>query len=265
MLTWRSIANRLWHYHFGRGIVETPNDFGRNGALPTHPQLLDFLAATLRDNGQSQKALHRMIVCSAVYRQATADNAAFAAIDAENRYLWRQNRRRLDAEAVRDSVLAASGTLDRRMGGPGFEPFAFKDDHSPIYDHSDPAKVDGPQVRRRSVYRFIVRSVPNPFMEALDCADPNLNTPVRSQTLTALQALALWNDLFMLRQSQEFARRLERRSGDTRTRIMTAFRLALSRDPDQSELDALANYANKHGLPHACRLLYNTNEFVFID
>ena len=95
------------------------------------------------------------------------------------------------------------------MGGPGFELFYFKDDHSPIYDHTDPAKVDNPQVRRRTVYRFNVRSVPNPFMEALDCADPNLNTPVRSQTLTALQALALWNDLFMVRQSREFARRLE--------------------------------------------------------
>ena len=265
MLTWRSIANRLWHYHFGRGIVETPNDFGRNGATPTHPELLDFLAATLRDNGQSQKSLHRMIVCSAVYRQTAADNPAFAAIDADNRYLWRQNRRRLDAEAIRDSVLAASGTLDRRMGGPGFEPFSFKDDHSPVYDHSDAAKIDDPLMRRRTIYRFIVRSVPNPFMEALDCADPNLNTPVRSQTLTALGALALWNDLFMLRQSQELARRLEQHSGDTRARIVTAFRLTLARAPDQSELDALTDYADKHGLAHACRLLYNTNEFVFVD
>ena len=111
-------------------------------------------------------------------------------------------------------MLAVSGTLDRRMGGPGFEAFSFKDDHSPIYDHSDPARIDAREVRRRAVYRFIVRSVPNPFMEALDCADPNLNTPVRSQTLTALQALALWNDLFMLRQSQELASRLERQCAD---------------------------------------------------
>ena len=186
VLTWRSIANRLWHYHFGRGIVETPNDFGRNGALPTHPELLDWLAVSVRDRGQSLKVLHRLIVCSAVYRQESFDTPSLAAIDADNHFLWRQNRRRLDAEAVRDSVLATAGTLDVRMGGPGFEPFFFKDDHSPIYDHSDPAKIDGPAVRRRSVYRFIVRSVPNPFMEALDCADPNLNTPVRSQTLTAL-------------------------------------------------------------------------------
>jgi mono/diheme cytochrome c family protein len=265
VLTWRSIANRLWHYHFGRGLVETPNDFGRNGARPTHPELLDWLAAAIRDNGQSLKALHRLIVCSAVYRQVTSDNTAYGAIDADNRFLWRQNRRRLDAEAVRDSVLAVAGTLDRRMGGPGFEPFSFKDDHSPVYDHSDPARIDGPQVRRRAIYRFIVRSVPNPFMEALDCADPNLNTPVRSQTLTALQALALWNDLFMLRQSQELARRLERQSAGIRPQIMAAFRLAFGREPDRSELDSLAAYATKHNLADACRVLFNANEFVFVD
>ena len=172
VLTWRSMANRVWSYHFGRGIVETPNDFGRNGAQPTHPELLDWLAVELRDNGQSLKALHRLIVCSAVYRQASGAKPASDLIDAENRYLWRQNRRRLDAEAVRDSVLTASGTLDARMGGPGFELFYFKDDHSPIYDHTDATKVDNPQVRRRTVYRFTVRSVPNPFMEALDSPTP---------------------------------------------------------------------------------------------
>jgi hypothetical protein len=265
MLTWRSIANRLWYYHFGRGIVETPNDFGRNGALPSHPELLDWLAVELRDRGQSLKALHRLIVSSAVYRQSSRGNAAYEAIDMDNRYLWRQNRRRLDAEAVRDGVLAAAGTLEFRMGGPGFELFSFKDDHSPVYDHTTPEKVDNPQVRRRSVYRFIVRSVPNPFMEALDCADPNLNTPVRGQTLTALQALALWNDLFMVRQSQEFARRLERTQTDLPSRIEEAFRRALGRAPRTTERDALAAYAAKHGVAHACRLIFNMNEFLFID
>jgi Protein of unknown function (DUF1553)/Protein of unknown function (DUF1549)/Planctomycete cytochrome C len=265
MLTWRAIANRLWQYHFGRGIVETPNDFGRNGAQPTHPELLDWLAISLLENGQSLKALHRLIVCSAVYRQSSRGNPAFESIDAENRFLWRQNRRRLDAETVRDSVLMVSGTLDRRMGGPGFELFAFKDDHSPVYDHTDPATVDNPQVRRRTIYRFTVRSVPNPFMEALDCADPNLNTPVRSQTLTALQALALWNDLFMVRQSHELARRLEESSNNLRGQVVALYRLALSRDPRDQELAALAAYAAEHGLANACRLLWNTNEFVFVD
>jgi hypothetical protein len=265
MLTWRSIANRLWHYHFGRGIVETPNDFGRNGGLPSHPALLDWLALELKDRGGSLKALQRLIVCSAVYRQTSRDDAASAAIDADNRFLWRQNRRRLDAEAVRDSILAVSGSLDPRMGGPGFELFAFKDDHSPVYDHTNPAKVDNPQVRQRSVYRFVVRSVPNPFMEALDCADPNLNTPVRSQTLTALQALALWNDLLIVRQSREFAGRLARMTSQPREQIVAAYRLALGREPGDGELDGLAAYAAKHGLPNACRVLWNTNEFVFVD
>jgi hypothetical protein len=265
VLTWRSIANRVWHYHFGRGIVETPNDFGRNGARPSHPELLDWLAALLRDHHQSLKALQRLLVCSSVYRQSSLGQPAFEAIDSDNRYLWRQNRRRLDAESIRDGVLAIAGTLDQRMGGPGFELFHFKDDHSPVYDHSAPDKVDNPLVRRRSVYRFVVRSVPNPFMEALDCADPNLNTPVRSQTLTALQALALWNDLFIVRQSREFALRLERSPSDPRARIVAAHRSSLGRAPSGKELDSLAAYSSKHGLAAACLLLWNTNEFVFID
>jgi hypothetical protein len=110
-----------------------------------------------------------------------------------------------------------------------------------------------------------VRSVPNPFMEALDCADPNINTPVRSQTLTALQALALWNDLFMVRQAREFASRLEHNVADPAARIVAAYRLALGREPRDDERHALAAYATKHSLAHACRLLWNTNEFVFID
>jgi hypothetical protein len=265
VLTWRSIANRVWHYHFGRGIVDSPNDFGRNGSLPTHPELLDWLAVELLENGQSIKALHRQIVRSAAYRQASRGDQDNERIDAENRFLWRQNRRRLDSEALRDSVLAVCGTLDRRMGGPGFDLFRFKDDHSPVYDHSDPAHIDNPSVRRRTVYRFVVRSVPNPFLEALDCADPNLNTPVRSQTLTALQALALLNDRFMIGESEAFAARLESQPGDLGSRIVAAYRIALGRPPRDSERDALASYAARHGLANACRILLNTNEFMFVD
>lgn len=265
VLTWRSIANRVWHYHFGRGLVDTPNDFGRNGGRPSHPELLDWLAVQVRDQNGSLKTLHRLIVTSAVYRQQSAGDPRKAARDGDNRLLWRQNRRRLDAESVRDGVLATSGSLNRRMGGPGFELFAFKDDHSPVYDHTDPAHIDYPQARRRSVYRFVVRSVANPFMEALDCADPNINTPVRGQTLTALQALALFNDLFVARQAQEFARRLEQHPGETRDHVVAAFRATLGRDPTAAEQTALAAYAARHGLANACRLLWNTNEFNFID
>jgi hypothetical protein len=265
VLTWRSIANRVWHYHFGRGLVDTPNDFGRNGSGPTHPELLDWLAVELLENGGSLKQLHRLIVKSATYCQSSQHNAECARLDADNRFLWRMNRGRLDAESIRDSVLALSGKLDNKMGGPGFELFRFKDDHSPVYDHTASEKIDDPASWRRTIYRFTVRSVPNPFLECLDCADPNLNTPVRSATLTALQALALLNDPFMLKQAEYFARRLKTMRQDPADQIEAAYSLAFGRLPTAEERRSLAEYASKHGLASACRLLFNANEFVFID
>jgi hypothetical protein len=265
-LTWKSIINRVWHYHFGRGIVDTPGDFGRNGSLPTHPELLDWLAVQFRDGGGSLKKMHRLIVCSAAYRQVSHDNPRSAREDADNRYLWRMNRTRLDAETVRDGVLAISGALDRTMGGPGFELFRFKDDHSPIYDHSALEKIHDPKTYRRTVYRFTVRSVPNPFLDALDCADPNINTPVRNTTLTALQALVLLNDPFMVRQANLFADRLRTaRAGDPAGQVDLAYRLAFGRPPTDEERAAVVEHVRKHGLPTACRVLFNTSEFVFID
>jgi hypothetical protein len=264
-LTWRSIVNRIWQGHFGRGLVDTPNDFGRNGSRPTHPELLDWLGVEFRDNGASFKKLHRLILTSAVYRQASKHDAANARIDADNRYLWRMNRARLDAESIRDSVLSISGKLDLTMGGPGFELFRFKDDHSPVYDHTALEKIHDPATYRRTVYRFTVRSVPNPFLECLDCADPNINTPVRNTTLTALQALALLNDPFMVRQAEYFAERVKKMSDDPDKQIDMAYRLAFGRLPKAEERTALAAYAKKHGLANLCRLLFNANEFVFVD
>ncbi len=264
-LTWRSIVNRVWHYHFGRGIVDTPSDFGRNGSLPTHPELLDWLAAEFRDGGGSFKKLHRLIVLSAAYRQASTDNPVEAKIDADARYLWRMTRQRLDAEEVRDATLAVSGKLNLKMGGPGFELFRFKDDHSPVYDHTAVDKINDPANWRRTVYRFTVRSVPNPFLDCLDCADPNVNTPVRNTTLTALQALALLNDPFMLKQADCFAERLQKISDDPAKQVRAAYRLAFGRLPTGEERDALAEYAKTHGLAKACRVLFNANEFVFVD
>jgi hypothetical protein len=265
VLTWRSVVNRLWQYHFGRGLVDTPNDFGRNGSRPTHPELLDWLAVELRDGGGLFKKLHRLILLSAAYRQSSRQDAAAASLDADNRYLWRMNRQRLDAEAVRDSVLAVSGKLDLRTGGPGFELFRFKDDHSPVYDHTALEKINDPSTFRRTVYRFTVRSVPNPFLECLDCADPNLNTPVRNTTLTALQALALLNDPFMVKQAEYFAERLKKTNDNPGKQIEAAYRLAFGRLPTGGEREALVAYARKHGLANACRVLFNTNEFVFVD
>ncbi len=290
-LTWRSIVNRVWHYHFGRGLVDTPNDFGRNGSAPTHPELLDWLASvfaapaatpgssagTKRPGhagspspavpglGGSLKRLHRLLLLSAVYRQASTERPEAARVDADNRLLWRMNRQRLDAESLRDTVLAVSGKLDLAMGGPGFELFRFKDDHSPVYDYEAREKVDDPRTWRRTVYRFTVRSVQNPFLECMDAADPNLNTPVRSTTLTALQALALLNDPFMVRQSEFLAVRVRRAGPDPGRQVDAAYRLAYGRLPRPEERTALTAYASRHGMANACRLLLNANEFVFVD
>jgi hypothetical protein len=264
-LTRRSVVNRLWQHHFGKGIVDTPSDFGRNGGRPSHPELLDWLADEFGKRGESLKAMHRLMVTSTAYRQQSKHDAKAAALDADNRLLWRMSRSRLDAESVRDAVLAVSGKLDRRMGGPGFEAFRFKDDHSPIYDHEDLERIHDPATHRRTVYRFTVRSVPSPLIDCLDGADPNASTPVRNSTLTALQALALLNDPFLVRQSEHFAERLQKLSDERGRQIEAAYRLAFGRPPSAAERDALAAYAKKHGLANACRLLFNANEFVFVD
>ncbi len=263
-LTWRSFVNRVWLYHFGQGIVETPNDFGRMGGKPSHPELLDWLAVEFRDGGQSIKHLHRLIVNSATYRQVSKDNPAYARRDGGNRLLWRANRHRLDAESIRDAVLSISGKLDLKMYGPGFRTFGFLDDHSPHYKYEE-YNPDDPLGQRRSVYRFLVRSVPDPFMETLDCPDPSLRVEKRNESLTALQALALLNDKFMLRMAQHFAERIEKKGGDLSHRVTRAYRLALGREPTPEESRVLLDYARKHGLANLCRLILNTNEFSFVD
>ncbi len=263
-LTWRSIANRVWHYHFGRGLVATPSDFGRMGATPSHPELLDWLTARLLDSGGSLKQLHRLIVTSATYMQCSKHDGAAAKIDADNVLLWRMNVTRLDAESVRDAVLAVSGQLDRTMGGPSVKHFIQGPGihRTPKVDYLafDP---DRPGAHRRSVYRFIFRTVPDPFMDALDCPDASQFTAVRPVSVTALQALALLNDPFMVRMSEHFAKRVAS-AGDARAQMRPAYRLALGRDPRPHEETALADFARRHGLANACRVLLNCNEFVFV-
>ncbi len=260
----RSIVNRVWQYHFGQGLVDSPNDFGRMGAPPTHPELLEWLAGWFIDHGHSLKELHRLLLKSAVYRQASADNSKYAQLDAGNRYLWRMNRARLGAECIRDALLAVDGRLDLTMGGPSVRQFFFKDDHSPVYDYAR-FDVDDPRSLRRSVYRFLVRSVPDPFMDCLDCADPSILTPKRNTTLTSIQALALLNNPFCVRQAEHFAERLRGVHDDTPEQIAAAYRLALSREATPREIAALAGYANQFGLAAACRVIFNLDEFVFVD
>ncbi len=264
-LTWRSIVNRVWQYHFGRGLVDTPNDFGRNGGLPSHPELLDWLAAEFRDGGGSLKALHRLIVTSETYRQASAGDAAGATVDTGNALLWRQNRRRLEAEAIRDSVLAVSGRLDLKMGGPGWQDFVIeRPEHSPqyVYAKADP---EDPATFRRSIYRFIVRSQTQPWMTSLDCADPSMRVDRRSESLSPLQALALLNNGFMLTQARHFAARVAAETPDLAAQVTRAHTLALGRAPSPEEAARLGEFARAHGLPALCRLLVNLNEFLFID
>lgn len=264
-LTWRSIVNRVWQYHFGRGLVDTPGDFGRMGGMPTHPELLDWLAAGFRDGGQSLKQLHRLIVTSATYRQSSAGVPAFEKLDSDNRYLWRANRRKLEAEAVRDAILFVSGRLNPAMGGPSFKDFVVdKPEHSPHYEYhlADP---DDPQSHRRSIYRFIVRSQPQPFLTTLDCADPSMQVARRNESLSPLQALAMLNNALVLTMSKHFAARIEAGGGGPAEKVHRAFREALGRPPTTSERSALANYANEFGTTNLCRLVFNLNEFSFVD
>ena len=256
-LTARVIVNRLWQQHFGQGLVTTPSDFGLGGDPPSHPELLDFLAHQLITHGWSLKHIHKLIVMSKTYRQKSgfglsrkdAPQAA-ATLDASNRLLWRQNPRRLDAETLRDTVLAVSGKLNLARGGPGYRDFNYTEAYAPIYDYITP---DKPELWRRSIYRFVVRTTPHGFMTTLDCPDPANLTPVRAQTTTALQALTLSNNEFMLQQARHLADRAQ-----TPER---AFRLCFQRDPTPEELAA----AKKIDLYALCRMLLNANEFLYVD
>ncbi len=263
-LTWRSIVNRVWQHHFGRGLVATANDFGRMGAPPSHPELLDYLAVRFRDGGQSLKQLHRMIVSSATYRQWSHHNPEFAQRDSGNQYLWRMNRRRLDAEQIRDTILAVAGQLDPTMYGPGFRAFGLKDDHSPHYDYLSYDPAD-PMAHRRSIYRFIVRSVPDPFFQSLDCADPSQIVDRRNETHTALQALTMLNNRFTVHMAHQLGEEIRQAQPDIDQQVVLAFRRVLGREPDDTERHLLVTVAREHSLANVCRILFNSNEFMFVD
>jgi hypothetical protein len=265
-LTWRSIVNRVWQHHFGRGLVDTPGDFGRMGGLPSHPALLDWLAADFRDHGGSLKRLHRILVTSHTYRQSSSHfNPDAATSDPENRLLWRMNRRKLEAEAVRDSLLSVSGLLNPAMGGPAFQDFVvLHPEHSPHYEYQL-ADLANPALHRRSIYRFLVRSKPQPWMATLDCADPSLLVDRRTQTITPLQALAQLNNQLTFVAASHFATSLDALPGSLSDKIREAFHRTLQRDPSPDELASTAAYAKTHGLANTCRVLLNLNEFNFAD
>ncbi len=264
-LTWRSIVNRLWQHHFGRGIVDSPNDFGRMGQRPTHPDLLDWLALQFRDGGQSLKSMHRLILTSATYRQSSASRDVAFKLDGGNRFLWRMNRRRLDAESIRDSVLLLAGSMNLEMYGPSFQDFVIeKPEHSPHYQYHLHDPLD-PRSHRRSIYRFLVRSQQQPFMTTLDCADPSMMVDKRSETLTPLQALSLMNNRFMTSMAERMGGAIGEGEEAKREGIARLFNRLAGRTIEADELDMLVSYAKRHGNANACRIMLNLNEFVFVD
>jgi len=275
----RVIVNRLWQWHFGTGLVDTPSDFGYGGGRPSHPKLLDWLAEELANRNWSLKAMHRLIVTSETYKQVSevrlqppsngetlndfGDKRVGSEIDADNRLLWRQNARRIDAEAIRDSVLMVSGKLNSKRGGPGFEDFKYQDAYAPIYTY---VTADDPTLWRRSIYRYIVRTTPDRFLTTLDCPDPANLTAKRLTTTTPLQSLALYNNDFMLRQAGYLAERLEKEAGnDPEAQIRRAFELAFGRQPLPPEAHLAKDLVEKQGLFTFCRSLLNANEFVYVD
>src|SRR5579871_1701910 len=235
-LTPRVIVNRIWHYHFGHGIVGTPSDFGRNGEKPSHPELLDWLANDFVTHGWTMKRLHLMIVTSYTYRQSGALNAKAVKADASNRLLWHMPLRRMEAEALRDSILATSGKLDRRMGGPGFRLFKYSELNVATYD---PLEQFGPETWRRSVYRASARAIRDDLLENFDCPECADRAPRRETTTSALQALSLLNGSFLIQQAGFFADRVRREAGPyAAAQTERAFLDAFGRPPRAEERKA---------------------------
>ena len=261
-LTPRVLVNRVWQHHFGVGLVSTPNDFGKNGAKPTHPELLDWLASELVAQGWSIKALQREILTSATWRQSSTPRQEALKVDAGSRLLWRFPPRRLEAEGIRDSILAVSGNLDRTAGGPSF--FLHEVDRENVY-HYHPKEKFTPAESRRMVYAFKVRMEQDGIFGAFDCPDGSLVMPKRSVSTTPLQALNLFNSRFVIQQSETFAERLRKEAGDDNAaQVKRAWQLAFNRLPDRAETKPAVAFAKAEGLPALCRAVLNANEFLFI-
>lgn len=292
-LTARVIANRLWLQHFGEGIVDTPSDLGANGGKPTHPELLNWLACELmglevRGEGVvteppltdhspltthhsprpwSLKHIHRLICLSETYRQSSAPREDGVAIDAASRLLWRYPSRRLEAEAIRDAILAVSGQLDLTPGGVGFDLFEANTNYVKVYNSKRDFIRDD---FRRMIYQSKPRMQLEDTFGTFDCPDAGQVTPKRTSSTTALQALSLLNSPFLLQQSQAFAERVEqsgrRQAGSLshEEQVDQAFQLAFGRPATLDERAAAVKLVEQHGLPMLCRALYNTHEFVTV-
>ena len=262
-LTARVIANRIWHYHFGIGLVDTPGDFGFLGSQPSHPELLDWLALRLQHHGWSIKKLHRDILRSKTYQQAATWRREAASKDKDARLLWRFPPRRLGAEEIRDSLLVAAGQMEARMGGPGFRLYAYKNDNVSTYV---PLEQWGRETYRRAVYHQNARASVVDILTDFDLPDTAFATPKRAATTTPLQALTLLNHSFVVDMADAMASRTkDTAGGDVEQQLTQAFRLCFQRDPSGAELSAARGVYHEHGLSAVCRALLNSNEFLYLD
>lgn len=261
-LTPRVLANRIWHYHFGTGIVSTPSDFGYMGAQPTHPALLDYLARQLHENDWRLKPLHRLIMTSQVYRQSSTHRADAARLDGDARFLWRFPPRRLSAEEIRDTMLSVAGKLDLSRGGPGFRLYRFLQDNVATYE---PLDEHGPETYRRAVYHQNARASVLDLMTDFDQPDCAFSTPKRASTTTPLQALTMLNHQFTVDMANFMADRLRQDAGvAVPQQIERAFQLCHGRQPSASELEDCQRLARSEGLDAVCRVLLNTSELIYV-
>jgi len=260
-LTARVIVNRLWQYHFGTGLVATPSDFGANGIEPSHPELLDYLAAELIRRDWSLKHIHRLILTSNTFQQSSAPNAVGLKVDAATQLLWRFPPRRLEAEAIRDSMVLASGAIDMQIGGRGFSAFEVSMEN---VRHYFPKKSYGPGDWRRMVYMTKVRQEKDATFGVFDCPDNSQVIPRRSRSTTPLQALNLLNSPFVIQQAAMFAARLEANSDKTAEQVSDAYQIAFQRPAQRDEIDSAVSFIDTHGLPAFCRAILNSNEFLFV-
>jgi len=283
----RVIVNRVWQHHFGEGLVKTVSDFGTRGDLPTHPQLLEWLASEFIHHGWSLKHLHRLILNSACYRQSNTSNAVNAAVDPGNQWLWQRRPMRLESEVLRDSILAVCGSLNPAMYGPSFKPpIAVEAMQARNVKNAYPRDAtDSAETRRRSIYMFHKRVVQYPFLQAFDAPDAQVSCGRRVNTTVAPQALALLNDPFVRLRAAELAQRLQLEfSSEPTKQVQRAFELCLARQPQADELEDTiaflrsqqvvrsqrdsklsAEQATQLALTDMCQMMFSLNEFIYID
>jgi len=261
-LTPRVLANRVWHYHFGAGIVDTPSDFGYMGGRPSHPQLLDWLARRLQYHGWKLKPLHRELMLSQTYQQSAAWNEEAAKVDGDMRLLWRFPPRRLSAEEIRDTMLQISGKLNPQMGGAGFRLYQYLQDNVATYVPLDkhPAAT-----YRRAVYHQNARAAPTDLMSEFDQPDCAFSTPRRARTTTPLQALTALNHSFTLDMAAAMAARIQREAGDEpASQVRRAYALCYNRKPSAAALEDCIKLIQSHSLTSLCRVLLNTSELIYL-